>query len=574
MRMRHSAILLSVVALFALLLSRSSPHFILAKTHSQQRSSPTVSGTALPAVARMVAMQTVDLPHLAHRTFPLSSGGSSPGRTSPSSQPPPLTGKFQGIAESDICQGSCEPPDLALAASAQWVLEGVNGLFKLYDTSGVLQPNWPMTPDELFRVPDPGSCAAPAGAHLTDPRAFYDPNDGRFWAAILEIEGVGFNSCPQKSLYHIAVSQTSDPRGRWTTYAIDISLGTTNVADYTQFGFDQQAVYISANMYTPASAGAFVYAEIFAATKSKMEQGQVITFYGRSRLAITASRTVLVDTVQPVEVEESPTSGPRGGLFIQAFNGGRPQRFNGDPFGDDCLRSACHGLGVWSLTNPGTPSSSISFAFVNTQNYILPPLAQQSDNTPTNSYLIDTGDTRISGTPPYHKGLISFTLNTRFEDSVGHILSAIFWGQVAPALKADGTLASASLAQQGIVQFPIGTVSVTSVYYGTLMPDAAGNLFMVFDLSGDIEWPVVAYVSHRTTDPPGSFDSVTNYLRPGDAQYTTPCLESSTTTVHVCHWGDYTATSYDGTATNNVWFAGQYASADHEWSTYIGKTKF
>ena len=61
---------------------------------------------------------------------------------------------------------------------------------------------------------------------LSDPRALYDPIDHRFWAAMLQVEnalGVA-PDCPFKSVYYIAVSQTSDPRGKWNVYEFNMSL--------------------------------------------------------------------------------------------------------------------------------------------------------------------------------------------------------------------------------------------------------------------------------------------------------------------------------------------------------------
>jgi len=100
-----------------------------------------------------------------------------------------------------------------------YVFQGVNTSFAVYNTSGTLQTGWPKNALSFFGVPNPGACD-PAGPFLSDPRAFYDANHGRFWAATLQVEGAfGLNSCPFKTLYWIAVSKTSDPRGVWNVYA-------------------------------------------------------------------------------------------------------------------------------------------------------------------------------------------------------------------------------------------------------------------------------------------------------------------------------------------------------------------
>src|SRR3989440_9108933 len=175
--------------------------------------------------------------------------------------------------------GGCQPPDMALATSKSFVFEGVNTSFAVYSASGALQSGWPKNAQNFFGVPNPGSCDT-HGPFLSDPRAFYDSVDKRFWAAELQVEGAfGLNSCPFKSLYWIAVSQTGDPRGLWNVYAFDMALGTTNAADYTQFGFDGQAIYFSGNMFNQAGT-AYSYAQILGAKKSTMEAGLSVSAFG------------------------------------------------------------------------------------------------------------------------------------------------------------------------------------------------------------------------------------------------------------------------------------------------------
>ncbi len=48
------------------------------------------------------------------------------------------------------------------------------------------------------------------------------------------------------------LSQTRNPSGSWNVYAFDMSMGTTNFADFTQIGLDGSAVYFSANMFNQA----------------------------------------------------------------------------------------------------------------------------------------------------------------------------------------------------------------------------------------------------------------------------------------------------------------------------------
>ena len=160
-----------------------------------------------PLTLNMYTMRTVSREAAATLAVPTRAMPLRPlGRTKPASQsnvPAALplastldksssTSKgFNGMANSPtICPyfGGCQPPDMALAASPKYVLQGVNTSFALYSTSGKLLAG-PVDAQNFFGVPDPAPFGCdPAGPFLSDPRAFYDPNTGRFWVAILQLE--------------------------------------------------------------------------------------------------------------------------------------------------------------------------------------------------------------------------------------------------------------------------------------------------------------------------------------------------------------------------------------------------
>jgi hypothetical protein len=565
-----------IVAAFLLLLGGGST-FAWAKS-SQQQATPTISSKS--ATSQAVVVRTVNMANVATespttstnqkpKVIPLQTGVSAnvyaqrkgaakhtkTGTTSttyavPTLGPntPGVSTKFKAMSDStSICPPfGCQPPDMALAASSSWVLQGVNASFAVYNTTGTIQAGWPKAARSFFGVPDPGSCDT-NGAFLSDPRAFYDPNDQRFWVAMLQVQGAfGIDSCPFKTLYWIAVSQTNNPNGAWNIYAFDMSLGTTNAADYTQFGFDQQAIYFSGNMFNQAGT-AYEYAEIFGVTKSTMESGSAATAYGFFSLSATSSTTILVDTVQPVEAQAATYSGPRGGLFINSFN------INGDPFGHDCFSTACTGVVVWSMAKPGTSSTSLTGTVVSTPGYILAPNADE----PGCSACIETLDTRISGTPIYHDGFISFALEEGLNNGT-QVVPCVSWGQVTPILSDAAAVTSAPLYQHGDYCFS----GDSAASFGALMPDAAGDLYMVYEFMSNTINPSVAYTARRVSFTLGQFHDGGLYLRKGDAATTNS------------RWGDYEAASYEGSSSDNVWFAGEYSNSTGDWSTYIGKDRF
>lgn len=103
---------------------------------------------------------------------------------------------------------------------------------------------------------------------------------------------------------------------------------------------------------------------------------------------------------------------------------------------------------------------------------------------------METPDTRITGTPIYHAGLIDFALGTGINNGT-QVVPGIFWAQVAPVIDAMyGKPIGGSVYQQGYFNF--GGDNATS--FGTLMPGNDNNLLMVYELMGHIlstqRWPM------------------------------------------------------------------------------------
>src|SRR5256885_8192482 len=261
----------------------------------------------------------------------------------------------------------CNPPDMGLAASPQFVLQGVNTQWEVLDPQGNVQPGWPVSAQNFFGVPDatgaknkPCDTAHQSQPFLSDPRALYDPADGRFWAAMLQVEGAqAFGvalDCPYKSVYFISVSQTSNPNGKWNVYEFNMETdvnGQKFGADFTQIGINSRAVYFSANSF--GEQGGF-FAELFEANKAQMEAGEAhFTADGFFNLRGTGPGTArtgpfLADTVQPTINLDSSTGTSE--TFVDTVDGpdvmtGHFCGFFGGGFAD-----SCSGLVVWTLANP------------------------------------------------------------------------------------------------------------------------------------------------------------------------------------------------------------------------------
>jgi hypothetical protein len=462
---------------------------------------------------------------------------------------------FAGIQSSAaVCPPvGCNPPDMAVAASPNWVFQGVNTSFAVFDTHGNMQPGYPVFFGDFFGVPNPGVCADNV-PFMSDPRTIYDPNDGRFIAAALEVEGAfGVNDCPFKTLYWIAVSKTSDPRGAWNVYAFDMSLGTTNGADFTQIGLDDKGIYFSANMFNQEGT-AYEYAEIFGASKAKMEAGQPVVAHGFFNLTTTGpAGAFAVDTVQPSLTLDRPGRGPGAEFFVNTFNGFDPVSGHGCSSDAD----SCRGLAVWGLSNVTSNSPSLAFAYVgNTKAYSFPPPADQT----TCNECIDSSDLRISATPVERDGNLYAAWETGVNNGT-QVVPGIVWSQLNVGVLGHGGI-RANQTRTAYYNFS----GDNAVIYPALMPDGDNHLFMVFDRTSSTVNPEV----RLTMRMGNNFLSPGLLIKAGEAPYReTRCGHD----IPVCRWGDYSATSYDGFRTDTVYFAGQYANAptfSRNWGTWIG----
>lgn len=495
--------------------------------HSAARQLPflTVKSASQFAAAKAAAAHNTHAPRAA----------AMPGPQTVSSQH-----EFQGMQDSpSICPyfGGCQPPDMGLASSPKYVAQLVNTSFELFDTTGHSVVG-PINLQTFYGVPNPPNNCDPAGPFLSDPRAFYDPNTGFFWTATLQVEGgLGIApNCPLLSRYWIANFNPTTGVGH--VYSFDMRLGTTQVADYTQFGFNKDVIAFSGNMFSTTSANTF-YAEAGFAPKAAMQQGKPVTvtfFTGFS------AGGVILDTVQPVETITPKLLDPGVEYLIDSFNG------FGDPFGDDCFTTACHGLVVWAY-NPKT--HSMSGTVTNSNPYIIPPNADQ----PGCSQCVETIDARITGTPVYSvgsgNGLISFSLDTGIQNGAASVVPGIFWGQVQPALS-GGSIVFAGVYQSGYLAF----AGDQAASFGAMMQDKNGRLVMVFDTMSAFLNPSIMYSVRLKTDPLGSL-RLPHFLIKG------------TVSTFDSRWGDFEAASYDGFSTNHIWVASQYSIGD--WATFIAR---
>lgn len=490
---------------------------------------------------------------------------------------PPLSASFIGQQGSrTTCSyfaKGCNPPDMAVAAGGDFVLQGVNTQFEVLDRSGHIKGS-PIGAARFFGVPKvanadgtPCDVAHQSQPFLSDPRALYDTSSHRFWAAMLQIQGgLGIApDCPFKSVYFIAVSQTNDPTGAWNVYEFDMSVGTNNGADFTMIGLNGDAVYFSANMFGPDPNNFYAYAEIFEANKAKMEAGEGgFTADGFLNLRATGPGTTattgpfLADTVQPV-LNQNGQGGDE--FFVDTIDGPDPVTGNGCTSAAD----ACRGLLLWRLSNPvghdsGGADPVLTGTYVpHTKPQTFPP----ASNQPSCNACIDSSDLRISGIPVMRDGTIYAAWGTGVDNGT-QVVPGIEWAKIR-AQHPNGEEGT----KTGYYNFS-GDAAAT---YPALTTDTQGNLAMVFEYMSHDTFPQSRYIVTGTDE---KFHGAGRLLKAGEDNYR-PTL-CGTKALPVCRWGDYEATSFDGD--NSIWFAGEYTNVagdpaappafGRNWGTWLG----
>jgi hypothetical protein len=472
----------------------------------------------------------------------------------------------------------CNPPDMALAASTQFVLQGVNTQFEVLDTSGNVQAGWPVSAQAFFGVPNvthtdgtPCDVAHLSQPFLSDPRALYDPVDHRFWAAMLQVEnGLGIApDCPFKSVYYVAVSQTADPRGEWNVYEFNMSLDGQFAADFTQIGINHDGVYFSANMFGPRTGlnGGF-YAELFEANKAKMERGRgdftadgFFNLQAQGPGITAATGPFLADTAQPALTLDG--SGGSTEVFADILNG--PDPVNGHfcgVFGGGAADS-CSGLILGRMTSPidhdsGGVAPVLTGTYVPSKPFVISPPADQ----PSCNRCVSALDLRFTATPVVRDGVLYGAFETALNNGT-QIVPGIEWAQVdLPDSRRDIS------ARTGYYNFS-GDAAAS---FPALMPDGRGNVAMLFEHMSHTVFPETRYI---VKEGGSNFHGQGTLLKAGEDSYR-PQLCGTGTPAVVCRWGDFSASSFDGAG--GIWFAGEYANQlnlgppqnGRNWGTWIG----
>ena len=388
-------------------------------------------------------------------------------------------------------QFTVEPPDQALCAGNGYVLEAVNDVLNVYNTSGqsVLPDNTATNvvagfPTDVNHAVDLNSFLGYAPAinrttgvraqSVTDPSCLFDAATQRWFVVALTLETNPNGTLTLQNHLDIAVSQTANPTGAWNIYRTDVTNDGTDIGgtganagpylgDYPHIGADAHGFYITTNAY-PWNGPGFGGAQVYAFSKAQLAAGAANVTMVHIDTSGTVNAPSDAGTGQPgftVWPAQSP-----GALSYNSNNGGT-EYFMSSNAADEATHPVA-GFGgsyvsnqivVWTLANTAsldtaTPSLTLSNKLLSVGTYAIPPKSKQpgsgtlaTDTTPQGRCINDTTTATIAGTgcwrllfgrQPAHDEVISrFDANDTRMQQVTYANGKL-WGALDTALNPDG----------------------------------------------------------------------------------------------------------------------------------------
>ena len=508
-------------------------------------------------------------------------------------------------------QFSVEPPDQGLCVGNGFVVEAVNDVFNVYNSSGQsLLPDNTATnivsghPRNVNHAVDLNSFFGYAPAinrttgvraqFVTDPSCLFDTVTQRFFLVALTLETFPNGAYTHVNHLDLAVSQTSNPAGKWTIYRVDVTNDGSNpspsnacpcLGDYPHIGADANGFYVTTNSY-PWKGNGFDGAQIYAFSKAQLAASAAtvtlvhIDTFGAVNEPSDAGATQPGFTVWPAQSPGTQFDADNGGTEFFMSSNATDEATH--PVAGSGGTHTSNQLIVWTLVNTSSlnsasPSLSLSNRVLGVNQYAIPPKQHQpgsgtapDKSTPQGYCINDTTTVTIAGvgcwrllfgSEPKHNEVVSTpdSNDTRMQQVM--YANGKLWGALDTALNPDGGSQRAGIAWF-IINPNAGKV-VRQGYFGAAGYDftypaigvtAGGRGVMAFTATGDTLYPSAAYaaldaiagVSSWNVVPGGTGAATDDGFTSYKAQVGSPPRT---------RWGDYGSAAVDG---NSIWIASEY----------------
>jgi hypothetical protein len=523
-------------------------------------------------------------------------------------------------------QFSVEPPDQGMCAGNGSVVEVVNDVLNVYNTSGqsVLPDNTATNivgghPRNVNHAVDLNSfygyppainrATGRRGQFVTDPSCLYDADTQRWFVVVLTLETVSTTGAfTTVNHLDVAVSQTADPTGLWNIYKLDVTNDGSNpdpsnacpcLGDYPHIGADSYGFYVTTNSY-PWKGNGFNGAQIYAFSKAQLAAGAPtvtvvhIDTFGAVNLPSDAGSTQPGFTVWPAQ-------SPGTGSFN--INAGGTEYFLSSNAADEAQKPVSGSAGsrtskqlvVWTLTNTSSlnsasPALSLSNEVLSANQYGVPPTQQQpgsgtlaTTDTPQGYCINDTTTALFNGlsgcwrllfgTAPAHTEVVSRpdSNDTRMQQVT--YANGKLWGALDTALNPDGGPQRAGIAWF-IVNPPSGRLILQGylgaagydLTYPAIGVTPSGRGVMAFTATGDSTYPSAAYAPIDAIVGVGPWNIVDGgqgaVQDDGFTSYKAQVGNPPRT-----RWGDFGAAAVDG---NSIWIASEYIAHTCDYTDWGG----
>jgi hypothetical protein len=520
-------------------------------------------------------------------------------------------------------QFSVEPPDQGMCVGNGYVVEAVNDVINVFNTSGasVLPDNTATNivsgfPRNVNHAVDLNSFYGYGPAinrttgvraqEVTDPSCLYDAATQRFFVVVLTLETRPNGSLTLVNHLDIAVSQTSNPTGAWNIYRTDVTNDGTNtggvnagpyLGDYPHIGADANGFYITTNAY-PWNHNGFAGAQIYAFSKAQLAAGaahvtmQHIDTSGMVALPSDAGATQPGFTVWPAQSPGTAFNTDNNGTeyFLSSNAADEATHPKAGTGGDYTSRT----LVAWTLKNTASlnsaiPALSLSNNVIGVNLYAIPPKQRQVGSgtpplttAPQGYCLDDTATVTIAGTGcwklliasggPFHEVVSTPDSNDTRMQQVTYANGKL-WGALDTAVNPDSGGQRAGIAWYVIN--PAANKVVNQGYLGAAGYDftypaigvtSSGRGVMAMTVSGDATNPSAGYAAIDTTAGVSAWD----FVQGGEGAAPDDGFTSYAAQVGSpprTRWGDYGAAAVDG---NNIWIASEYIAHSCDYTAWGG----
>jgi hypothetical protein len=512
-------------------------------------------------------------------------------------------------------QFTVEPPDQGLCVGNGFVVETINDVFRVFDTSG--NPLTGVIDLNTFYgyAPQLDRGTGLEGPFVTDPSCWFDVQTQRFYHIVLTLE-VFPDSGAFTGVNHLdlAVSKTSNPISGWNIYRTDAtddgSNGTPNhgcppgnpatppthpnacIGDFPHIGADANGIFVTTNEYCLFCAGiGFHAAQVYAFDKRALAAGA-------SAVHVTQIDTVGMQNGKP-GFTLWPATTPDPSDFETAGNGteyfsssNAAEEVSGVP--NSHGTNSSNEIVTWGLSNTAsltsaTPNITLRNAVVNVERYSPPPPSNQKPgNFPLGQCLNDTTTPTIFGTigcwtvilagePPHNQ------VEGQLDSSDSRVLSTTFsnarlYGTLDTGVRVNGT------TQAGVLYYVIrprvrnsgveanlmeqGQIALASnnVIYGTIASTHTRRTVIGFTLVGNDHYPTAAYMPLKNGHAgPVNINVIAEGAGPTDGftEYGTLTGDDPARP----RWGDYGASV--ASDDNTIWLGAEYIAQTCTLSEYM-----